>query len=73
MNGEKPREATLKKLITHDHSDDGIDCRGFLHCMAWAGTGVIWTITSGIPSSRGVVDAGERSAIIAYLKQISGK
>ena len=42
----------MKKLITHDHSDDGIDRRGFLHCMAWAGTGVIWTITGGIPSSR---------------------
>jgi len=42
----------LKKLITHDHSDDGIDRRGFLHCMAWAGTGIIWTITGGIPSSR---------------------
>ena len=45
-------ETTLKKLITHDHSDDGIDRRGFLHCMAWAGTGVIWTITGGVPSSR---------------------
>ena len=42
----------MKKLITHDHNDDGIDRRGFLHCMAWAGTGVIWTITGGIPSSR---------------------
>lgn len=42
----------MKKLITHDHSDDGIDRRGFLHCMAWAGTGVIWTITGGVPSSR---------------------
>jgi len=42
----------LKKLVTHDHNDDGIDRRGFLHCMAWAGTGVIWTITGGIPSSR---------------------
>ncbi len=42
----------MKKRITHDHSDDGIDRRGFLHCMAWAGTGVIWTITGGVPTSR---------------------
>jgi len=42
----------LKKLITNDHSDDDIDRRGFLHCMAWAGTGVIWTITGGVPTSR---------------------
>ena len=26
---------------------DGIDRRGFLKCMAWAGTGVVWTIASG--------------------------
>ena len=28
--------------IEHDHSDDGIDRRGFLKCMAWAGTGAVW-------------------------------
>ncbi len=22
---------------------DGVDRRGFLECMAWAGTGMIWT------------------------------
>ena len=30
---------------------DGVDRRGFLQCMAWAGTGLIWTATSGILSS----------------------
>jgi 3',5'-cyclic AMP phosphodiesterase CpdA len=34
------------------HSSDGIDRRGFLKCMAWAGTGVIWTVRGGILSSR---------------------
>jgi plastocyanin len=28
--------------------DDGIDRRGFLKCMAWAGTGVLWTLHGGI-------------------------
>src|SRR5271163_3911093 len=32
-------------------SPDGIDRRGFLKCMAWAGTGLIWTISGGIPVS----------------------
>jgi 3',5'-cyclic-AMP phosphodiesterase len=27
---------------------DGIDRRGFLKCMAWAGTGLVWTMTGGI-------------------------
>ena len=28
-----------------------VDRRGFLRCMAWAGTGMIWTITGGVPTS----------------------
>src|SRR5438309_4046462 len=42
----------LSKLIIHDHNNDGIDRRGFLQCMAWAGTGVVWTVSSGVLSSR---------------------
>jgi len=34
----------------NDHAD-GIDRRGFLKCMAWAGTGVVWTLSAGILSS----------------------
>jgi len=42
-----------KDEILHDHNKDGIDRRGFLQCMAWAGTGVVWTIAAGgIPTSR---------------------
>ena len=40
--------------ILHSRNDkDGIDRRGFLKCMAWAGTGIVWTIAGGgIPESR---------------------
>jgi 3',5'-cyclic-AMP phosphodiesterase len=31
---------------------DGIDRRNFLKCMAWAGTGLLWTMTGGIPKAR---------------------
>jgi Icc protein len=34
--------------ITHNHGDDGIDRRNFLKCMAWAGTGLIWTMSGGV-------------------------
>ena len=37
--------------ILHNHDNDGIDRRGFLKCMAWAGTGVLWTISGGILTS----------------------
>src|SRR5476651_259881 len=40
-------------LLNGDHHD-GIDRRGFLECMAWAGTGVIWMMTGGILKSYGM-------------------
>ena len=39
-------------IITQNHDQDGIDRRGFLKCMAWAGTGVLWTISGGILRSQ---------------------
>jgi 3',5'-cyclic AMP phosphodiesterase CpdA len=42
----------LARIITHNHNHDGIDRRGFLECMAWAGTGVLWTVAGGVLSSR---------------------
>lgn len=45
--------------ILHNDNPDGIDRRGFLKCMAWAGTGVLWTLGGGVLSSRvlGAVDS----------------
>jgi 3',5'-cyclic-AMP phosphodiesterase len=34
--------------IEHDHSGDGVDRRGFLKCMAWAGTGALWAMQGGV-------------------------
>jgi len=34
--------------ILHDHNHDGIDRRGFLRCMAWAGTGAICVMQGGV-------------------------
>ncbi len=39
------------KILLHDHNHDGLDRRGFLECMAWAGTGMIWTMTGGLLGS----------------------
>ncbi len=30
---------------------DGVDRRDFLSCMAWVGTGLLWTLTGGVPRS----------------------
>jgi 3',5'-cyclic-AMP phosphodiesterase len=37
---------------------DGVDRRGFLSCMAWAGTGLVWTMAGGVPTSRLFAAAG---------------
>jgi 3',5'-cyclic-AMP phosphodiesterase len=31
---------------------DGVDRRSFLTCMAWAGTGLLWTMAGGVPTSK---------------------
>jgi 3',5'-cyclic-AMP phosphodiesterase len=45
-------KSSMSDIITHNHDKDGIDRRGFLKCMAWAGTGVLWTMTGGILKSQ---------------------
>jgi plastocyanin len=42
---------TGSNYISADLSDDGIDRRGFLRCMAWAGTATVWGMTGGVPKS----------------------
>lgn len=43
-------------------SDDGIDRRGFLRCMAWAGTGLVWTMAAGVPTSRLFASPGKHES-----------
>src|ERR1700722_10158405 len=44
-------------MSDHDHNDDnpGVSRRRVLECMTWAGTGVLWTISGGVPRSLGLV------------------
>ena len=35
---------------------DGIDRRNFLQCMAWAGTGLVWSMVAGVPTSKLLAD-----------------
>ena len=45
------KPGTLKDEILHDHNHDGIDRRGFLKCMAWAGTGAFCLVQGGVLKS----------------------
>ena len=44
----------IKDEILHDHNHDGIDRRGFLKCMAWAGTGALCVMQGGVLKSYGL-------------------
>ncbi|HEY8287269.1 MAG TPA: metallophosphoesterase [Chloroflexota bacterium] len=46
----------MSNVIEHDHQEDGIDRRGFLSCMAWAGTGVVWVLSGGRVVSTALAD-----------------
>ena len=41
-----------------DHNE-GPSRRKVLECMTWAGTGVLWTISGGVPHSLGLVDLAQ--------------
>jgi plastocyanin len=54
--------------IITDVSDDGLDRRGFLRCMAWAGTATVWTMAGGILTS---CRANETQGRSIFFVQIS--
>ena len=60
--------------ITDEQSEDGIDRRGFLKCMAWVGTGVVWGLAGGVPTSYSMSQLpllGERERKSIFFAQIS--
>src|SRR5579862_2008842 len=44
----------------HDAETEGPSRRKVLECMTWVGTGVLWTISGGVPHSLGIM--GEAAA-----------
>jgi 3',5'-cyclic-AMP phosphodiesterase len=50
---------------------DGTDRRGLLKCMAWVGTGVVWTIAGGVPRSLPIEQAEAATLDDLLFAQIS--
>src|SRR3954469_6960248 len=46
----------------HDRNDAGVNRRKVLECMTWAGAGVLWTISGGVPRSLGIVGEAKAQA-----------
>ena len=55
----------MSDIIAHNQDKDGIDRRGFLKCMAWAGTGMLWTISGGVLRSQTLSQPGEAAELAA--------
>jgi Icc protein len=60
--GEIMTNEKNKDEILHDHNHDGIDRRGFLKCMAWAGTGALCVMQGGVLNSYSMSRMGKMSA-----------
>ncbi|MBN8942203.1 MAG: metallophosphoesterase [Rhizobiales bacterium] len=43
----------------HDHHEGGHTRRHALECMIWAGTGILWTVSGGVPRSLSLLDRAE--------------
>ena len=61
----------MSDYISHDHEHDGIDRRGFLQCMAWAGTGLLWTISGGVLVSKTLAEVAKTGSPLAKATDLS--
>ena len=52
----------MSNFIEDDQSNDGINRRGFLKCMAWAGTGAYFVLQGGVLKSFAMGEVGKHSA-----------
>jgi len=58
MNDKHNGKPALQQVETGESAEavqtgsDGIDRRNFLSCMAWAGTGLVWSMAGGVPTSK---------------------
>jgi Calcineurin-like phosphoesterase len=44
-------------MADDNYNEDGVTRRHALECMLWAGTGVLWAVSGGVPKSIGLLDA----------------
>ena len=64
-------EDTIAPEHTDQPAGDGIDRRNFLGCMAWAGTGLLWTMAGGVPTSNLLAQAAKMDAAKPNVEDFS--
>jgi len=53
-------------MTDHSHDDGGVTRRHALECMLWAGTGVLWGLSGGVPKSIGLLDGAALAATSGF-------
>jgi 3',5'-cyclic-AMP phosphodiesterase len=68
--GENMNGKTKDELL-HDHNKDGMDRRGFLKCMAWAGTGALCLMQGGVLKSYSLSQMSQMGSKAAGAGELS--
>ena len=58
----------MSNKLIEGPSEDGIDRRGFLKCMAWVGTGLVWTMTGGILAACSPLQGAQTSGDFSFVQ-----
>ncbi len=58
----------MARFLNRNHEQDGIDRRGFLECMAWAGTGALWTVSAGVVRGQMLHEHGGHNAGLSFVQ-----
>ena len=69
---ETPKATPVGAKQPESAAGDGIDRRKFLSCMAWAGTGLLWTMAGGVPTSRLFAATGAAGGNATHAHAASG-
>lgn len=54
--------------LAPQRDEDGIDRRGFLECMTWAGTGLLWGLSGGIPAAMSMAKATAAEVPFSFVQ-----
>ena len=50
--------------------DEGPSRRKVLECMTWVGTGVLWSVSGGVPHSLGIIDEALAAEITMFSSTV---
>jgi 3',5'-cyclic AMP phosphodiesterase CpdA len=62
------RESNVGHQSVDRHETSGVGRRGFLKCMAWAGTGLVWAMNAGVLTSCNLVSGAKGKGLFTFVQ-----